>query len=31
MWKVDSWRNYKAKHIPKYPDVDHLQEVEKTL
>ena len=31
MWKVDSWRNYEAKHIPKYPDVDHLQDVEKTL
>ena len=31
MWKINSWRNYKAKHIPKYPDTDHLFEVENTL
>ena len=31
MWQPDSWRQYKAKHIPKYPDMDHLADVEKTL
>ena len=31
MWKIDSWRNYRAKHVPEYPDMDHLLEVEKTL
>ncbi len=31
MWKIDSWRNYRTKHIPEYPDRDHLLEVEKTL
>ena len=31
MWQTDSWRRYKAKHIPKYPDMDHLANVEKTL
>jgi len=31
MWQTDSWRQYKAKHIPKYPDKDHLADVEKTL
>ena len=31
MWQTDSWRQYKAKHIPKYPDMDHLANVEKTL
>ena len=31
MWQTDSWRRYKAKHIPKYPDMDHLADVEKTL
>ena len=31
MWQTDSWRQYKTKHIPKYPDMDHLADVEKTL
>ena len=31
MWETGSWRQYKAKHIPKYPDTDHLADVEKTL
>ena len=31
MWQTDSWRQFKAKHIPDYPDPDHLKEVEKTL
>ena len=31
MWQTNSWRQYKAKHIPKYPDMDHLTDVEKTL
>ena len=31
MWQTNSWRQYKAKHIPKYPDMDHLADVEKTL
>ena len=30
-WQTDSWRNFTAKHIPDYPDGDHLAEVEKTL
>lgn len=30
-WQPDSWRTFKAKHIPKYPDGRHLSEVEKTL
>ena len=24
MWKIDSWKNYTAKHIPNYPDPDDL-------
>jgi len=31
MWQPNSWRNFTAKHIPEYPDKDHLSEVEKTL
>lgn len=31
MWKTNSWRKYQAKHIPNYPDLDHLADVEKTL
>ena len=31
MWKTNSWRNFNAKHIPNYPDQDHLREVEITL
>ena len=31
MWQTDSWRNFTAKHIPEYPDQEHLSEVEKTL
>ncbi|MBN4080934.1 3-deoxy-7-phosphoheptulonate synthase class II [Caldithrix abyssi] len=31
MWQPDSWRNFTAKHLPDYPDVDHLAEVEQTL
>jgi len=31
MWQTDSWRNFTAKHIPDYPDQNHLSEVEKTL
>ena len=31
MWQTNSWRQYKAKHIPKYPDMNHLADVEKTL
>ncbi|HBN45914.1 MAG TPA: 3-deoxy-7-phosphoheptulonate synthase class II [Candidatus Marinimicrobia bacterium] len=31
MWQTNSWRQYKTKHIPKYPDMDHLDDVEKTL
>ena len=31
MWHTDSWRNFTAKHIPDYPDQNHLSEVEKTL
>jgi len=31
MWQTNSWRNFTAKHIPNYPDQDHLREVEKTL
>jgi len=31
MWKINSWRDYTAKHIPKYPDENHLSKVEDTL
>lgn len=31
MWKTDSWRQYKAKHIPNYSDLNHLADVEKML
>ena len=27
MWKINSWRNYKAKHIPNYPDKKQLSEL----
>ena len=30
-WKTDSWRNYKAKYIPAYPDQQKLTETEDTL
>ena len=30
-WKFDSWRKYKAKHIPTYPNPDELKETENTL
>jgi 3-deoxy-7-phosphoheptulonate synthase len=30
-WQPDSWRKSTAKHLPDYPDRDHLAEVEKTL
>ena len=23
-WKLDSWKNYPVKHIPKYDDMDEL-------
>ena len=23
-WKIDSWKNYPVKHIPKYDDSDEL-------
>ena len=31
MWQTNSWRNFTAKHIPDYPNKNHLAEVEKTL
>mgnify|MGYP001387663423 FL=1 len=31
MWQNNSWRKYKAKHIPEYPDKNSLKVVEKTL
>ena len=31
MWQNNSWRKYKAKHIPEYPDKNSLKFVEKTL
>ena len=31
MWKINSWRDFKVKHIPNYPNQDHLSDVEKTL
>ena len=26
-WKINSWRNYPAKHIPHYPDQKDLDRV----
>ena len=31
MWQTNSWRDFTAKHIPKYPNKNHLREVETTL
>ena len=31
MWQNNSWRKYKAKHIPEYPDKNGLKIVEETL
>ena len=31
MWQTNSWRNFPAKHLPDYPDQNHLSEVEKIL
>ena len=31
MWQNNSWRKYKAKHIPEYPDKHGLKIVEETL
>ena len=31
MWKNNSWRKYRAKHIPEYPDKHGLKIVEETL
>ncbi|MCH7764371.1 MAG: 3-deoxy-7-phosphoheptulonate synthase class II [Candidatus Marinimicrobia bacterium] len=30
-WQPDTWRKSTAKHLPDYPNEDHLAEVEKTL
>lgn len=30
-WQLDTWRKSTAKHLPDYPNEDHLAEVEKTL
>ena len=30
-WNIDSWRSHQAKHIPIYPDLGKLKEVENTL
>jgi len=30
-WKSDSWKKFTALHIPDYPDMNHLSDVEKTL
>jgi 3-deoxy-7-phosphoheptulonate synthase len=31
MWQVDSWKKYKALHLPKYKDANHLNRVLDTL
>jgi len=31
MWKKDSWKNFKALHIPKYEDLNKLNDVLSTL
>ena len=31
MWQLDSWKKYKAKHIPDYKDLEHLNRVLETL
>ena len=31
MWQLDSWKKYKAKHIPDYTDPEHLNRVLETL
>jgi 3-deoxy-7-phosphoheptulonate synthase len=31
MWSKNSWKNYKAKHMPSYKDIDLLDAVEKRL
>ena len=31
MWQLDSWKKYKAKHIPDYKDPEHLNRVLETL
>ena len=31
MWQNNSWRKYKAKHIPEYPDKNGLKIIEETL
>jgi len=31
MWQLDSWKKYKAKHIPDYKDPEHLNKVLETL
>lgn len=30
-WTIESWKDSTIKHIPDYPDQNHLEEVEKTL
>ena len=30
-WSANSWRKYKALHIPEYPDQEKLSQVEKQL
>ena len=30
-WQTDSWRNFTIKHLPDYPDQNHLKEVVRTL
>jgi len=31
MWKKDSWKNFEALHIPKYEDLNELNDVLNTL
>ncbi|MBH10818.1 MAG: 3-deoxy-7-phosphoheptulonate synthase class II [Candidatus Marinimicrobia bacterium] len=31
MWEINSWRKFEGKHIPHYPDQNHLKQVENTL
>lgn len=30
-WKINSWRNHPAKHLPVYPNLAHLSKIEKSL
>ena len=30
-WSINSWKNFKAKHLPEYPDAEKLEQTQEQL